>query len=109
MKSLMLCLVVVLSVSVASACPLVSLPSASAVASVQSFGVQAFVPQVQSFAVQSFAVQPVSIQTFAVQGLVVPVQAMAVCGQGCAQRAGVLSRLGGRKLLPRARSVSVVR
>jgi len=108
MKSLMLCLVVVLSVSVASACPLVSLPSASAVASVQSFGVQAFVPQVQSFAVQSFAVQPVSIQTFAVQGLVVPVQAMAVCGQGCAQRAGIRSRLGGgrSRTLAISRSVS---
>jgi hypothetical protein len=93
------------------ACPLVAVQSVGvqAVAACPSVAVQslavvqpAFVQQ--PVAVQSFAIaaQPVTVQTFAMQP-------QAVCAQR-AQRVGILGRvLGGRRLLPSARSVSVVR
>ena len=114
----MLCLALVLSMAaLATACPLVAVPTVSAVASVGAQSVAIVQPQVavQSFAVQAvaLAVQPVAVQTFALQAVALPLQAVAVCSQGgCAQRAqrvGILSRVLGSRSRSVARSVSVAR
>jgi hypothetical protein len=118
MRALALCLVsapCLLPSAFCAACPPVAVPQAAI--SVQPVAPQFVLPQVavQSFAiaqqplaVHSFAVaaQPLAVQSFAVQALAAPERGQAVCNSGVRARGGLL---GGRRLLPRSKSVSIVR
>lgn len=113
-RSVVLCALSVLGGSSAVACPLVAVPQVSAVATV---GVQSLAVVQPQVAVQTFALPQVAVPQVSVQAVAVPVLNLsnvqvvqqAACGQRV-QRAGAVGRvLGNRRLLPSARSVSVVR